>query len=301
MAIYRVDFGDPPILLRRAARLFSNRSLPLSTAGRHSSVQNAVSVTAPSPSRARLWWEIAIVLALSLGASAVYAIVYLSYLLVKTTPLSQQTATLNSSKSSLEVFDLIYQLLPIIFDLAPVALVAFILWRSSRPHLGRLGITFDRPGRDLGWGAALALIIGIPGLCAYLAAKALNLGVTVVPSSLTDHWWTVPVLLLAAARAAIQEEVIVVGYLYERLGELRWGRWRIILSTAVLRGSYHLYQGFGAFIANTVMGVAFGWLYTKYGRLLPLVVTHFLLDAAVFVGYPWAAAAFPGLFAPPAT
>ncbi len=47
------------------------------------------------------------------------------------------------------------------------------------------------------------------------------------------------------------------------------------------------------------MGIAFGWLYTRYGRLLPLVVTHFALDAAVFVGYPWAASAFPALFGLP--
>ena len=41
--------------------------------------------------------------------------------------------------------------------------------------------------------------------------------------------------------------LIVIGYLYARLRELGWGRWTIILSTAVFRGSYHLYQGFGGF------------------------------------------------------
>ncbi len=94
----------------------------------------------------------------------------------------------------------------------------------------------------------------------------------------------------------LQEEVIVIGYLYERLGGLGWGRWQVILSTAVLRGSYHLYQGFGAFVGNAVMGVVFGWIYTKWGRLLPLVITHCLLDAVVFVGYPFVAHAFPALF-----
>ena len=90
--------------------------------------------------------------------------------------------------------------------------------------------------------------------------------------------------------------MIVIGYLYARLGDLGWGRWQMILSTALLRGSYHLYQGFGAFIGNAVMGVVFGWIYTKWGRLLPLVITHALLDAVVFVGYPWVAHAFPQLF-----
>ena len=46
------------------------------------------------------------------------------------------------------------------------------------------------------------------------------------------------------------------------------------------------------------MGLLFGWLFTRTKRLLPFVVAHFLLDAAIFVGYPWAAATFPGLFGP---
>jgi membrane protease YdiL (CAAX protease family) len=245
----------------------------------------------------RLWAEIGIVLGLSLGASAVYSIVAIVNRLTREQALSQQTATLNSSLSDRQVFDLIYQLLSVFFDLMPVALVCYLLWNATRPHLSRLGLSFERPARDLGWGVVLALAVGIPGLAFYFFARAIGISVSVVPTALDAYWWTVPVLLLAAMRAAVVEEVIVVGYLFERLAQLGWGRWRIILSSAVLRGSYHLYQGFGAFVANIAMGVLFGWLYTKYGRLLPLVVTHFLLDAAVFVGYAWAYATFPTLFA----
>ena len=249
-----------------------------------------------SPSRRRIGAEIGIVLALSLGASAVYSIVAIINRLTREQALSQQTATLNNSLSDRQVFDLIYQLLGTFFDLMPVALVCYLLWNTTRPHLARLGLSFERPGRDLGWGVVLALAVGIPGLAFYFFGRAIGISVNVVPSALDTYWWTVPVLLLSALRAGLVEEVIVVGYLYKRLGELGWSRWAIIGSTALLRGSYHLYQGFGAFVANVAMGVLFGLLYTKYGRLLPLVVTHFLLDAAVFVGYAWAYATFPTLF-----
>ncbi len=104
-----------------------------------------------------------------------------------------------------------------------------------------------------------------------------------------------PVLLLSAARAGITEELIVVGYLFARLKDLGWNRWTIILTSAVLRGSYHLYQGFGSFVGNIAMGVLFGWLYTRYGRVLPLVIAHFVIDAATFIGYPWAVATFSWL------
>ncbi|MGX5682510.1 CPBP family intramembrane glutamic endopeptidase [Schumannella luteola] len=247
-------------------------------------------------SRARLWAEILIVLGLSLGASAAYSIVAIINRTTRDQALSDQTATLNPSLSDRPIFDLIYQLMGIFFDLVPVALVAFLLWRVARPHLGRLGIDGTRPVRDSLHGVVLALVIGIPGIGVYLVGRELGLTVNVVANALTEHWWTIPVLVLSALRAGVTEEVIVIGYLFARLRDLGWRTWPIILVSAALRGSYHLYQGFGAFVGNFAMGILFGWLYTRTGRVLPLVIAHLVIDSAIFVGYPWAAATFPALF-----
>ena len=248
------------------------------------------------PSRRRVGAEILIVLGLSLGASAAYSVVSITNKLTRTVAISQQTTTLNSSLSDRPTFDLIYQLMSIFFDLVPVALVAFLLWQATRPHLGRLGIDFTRPARDALTGVGLALAIGIPGIGVYLLGRALGLSVNVVPTALDAYWWTVPVLILSAVRAGVTEEVIVIGYLFARLRDLGWGKWQIIVATAALRGTYHLYQGFPAFVGNFAMGMLFGWLYNRFGRVLPLVIAHVIIDSAVFVGYPWAAATFPALF-----
>ncbi|UNK69808.1 CPBP family intramembrane glutamic endopeptidase [Microbacterium sp. H1-D42] len=253
----------------------------------------------PAPSRARLWWEIAIVLALGLGQSAVYAIVQLAYRLTDPIPLADQTATLNPPRSDREIFDFIYQVLSIGFGIVPVLLVCFLLWQSRRPHLGALGLDGAKPARDVGWGALLVLAIGIPGIGLYLLGRSLGWFVAVNPGGLDTHWWTVPILLLSAARASIQEEFVVLGYLFARLRQLGWGPWPIIIATSVLRASYHLYQGPGAFVGNLAMGLLFGWLFARTGRLLPFLVAHFLIDASVFVGYPWAAATWPALFGLP--
>ena len=106
-----------------------------------------------------------------------------------------------------------------------------------------------------------------------------------VPENLPDVWWRFPVLLLSAAQNATVEEVIVVGYLLSRLDQLGVRPWRAIALSAVIRGSYHLYQGVGAFIGNAVMGVIFGYLYRRWGRVTPLLIAHFLIDAVTFVGY----------------
>jgi membrane protease YdiL (CAAX protease family) len=251
-------------------------------------------------SRRRLWAEIGIVLGLSLGASALYSIVAIINRLTRDQTLSSQTATLNTSLSERPWFDLIYQVMAVFFDLMPVALVGYLLWSTTRPHLARLGIDFTRAGRQALGGVALAAAIGIPGLGFYLLSRVVGISVNVVPTALDTYWWTVPVLILSAVRAGVTEEVIVVGYLYSRLRDLGWGKWRIIVASALLRGTYHLYQGFGAFIGNVAMGVLFGWLYTRFGRVLPLVIAHILIDTAVFVGYPFAAAAFPEVFGLPA-
>ncbi|MFC6019282.1 CPBP family intramembrane glutamic endopeptidase [Plantactinospora solaniradicis] len=254
-------------------------------------------------SRRVLGTEVLLVLGLSLGQSAVYSAVTIIARLTADRPLSQQTATLNASQSARPWLDLTYQLLGIFFALVPVLLAVHLLNRDrlldrdgmlNRDGLvdqGRggarwaLGLDGRRPGRDLAWGAALAAAIGLPGLGLFWVAAHLGVNATVVPANLPDLWWAVPVLVLSAAQNAILEEVVVVGYLMTRLREMSWRIGAVIAASALLRGSYHLYQGFGAFLGNAVMGVVFGLFFLRTKRVLPLVVAHTLLDVVAFVGY----------------
>ena len=247
-----------------------------------------------------LRWEVGIVLGLSLGASALYSIVSIIARLTDTRPLSEQSATLNGSQSSREWLDFTYQFLGIFFALFAVALVLYLLWLPGQSSFRRLGFDFTQPGRDLLRGFGLVLVIGIPGLGLYLAGRSLGSTVAVVPSPLDTFWWTVPILVLSALRSALVEELIVVGYLFTRLRELGWSTWTIIVSSALLRGSYHLYQGIGPFFGNAAMGVLFGWCYLRWGRTMPLVIAHWILDIVSFVGYPLALAWWPGLLTPAA-
>lgn len=249
----------------------------------------------------RTRWEIVVVLLLSYGMSALYGIVGIADRLTRTQTLSQQKATINRPLATQELFDLLYQLLGVASGLAPVALVVWLVWRDRAPRLGAIGLGWA-PGhrrlpQELATGFLYAAAIGIPGIGVYLGARALDLGVTVVPTALDAHWWTVPVLILWAIRAGVGEEVIVVGYLFDRLKQIGWAPWVIVVSAAVLRGTYHLYQGFGGFIGNIAMGLIFGALYLWKGRLLPLIAAHVLIDTVAFVGYPLAAEWFPELFA----
>ena len=234
---------------------------------------------------ARYRAEILIVLGLSLGQSGIYAIVNIIARLTAGTRLRDQAAGLNQSMSPRPYLDLTYQLLSVGFALIPVALALYLLSGAGRSALARIGCDARRPLRDLAAGFALAALIGIPGLGFYLLGRAIGITVQVSPAGLEAHWWAVPVLLLAAVKNAVLEEVIAVGYLPERLRELNWRGWQITAASALLRGSYHLYQGIGPGIGNVVMGVVFAEYYRRRGRVAPLVVAHTLIDMVAFVGY----------------
>lgn len=249
----------------------------------------------------RLTVEVWLVIGLSLGKSAVYAVLSLIDKLTTTVSLGSQSTSLNNSANSKEWLDLIYQIVAIGFALLPVALALYLLRDTQMPGWARIGLTWRPARRNVGRGFLLAAVIGIPGLAFYGVGRLMGITVNVVAANLGERWWTIPVLLASAALAALLEEVIVVGYLVARLRQLSW-RWpAIFVASAILRGSYHLYQGFGPFIGNAVMGVVFVWAYKKWGRVTPLIVAHFILDAFSFVGYallaPWLTATFPGVFA----
>lgn len=234
--------------------------------------------------RRRIAVEVWLVLGLSLGQAAVYSVVNLIDKFTRG-PISEQTATLNAPQSPRPYLDLTYQLMGIGFALVPVALALYFLTTSGRSVLHVIGIDGKSPWRDLGIGAGLAALIGLPGIGLYLIGRALGVTVNVVASGLDAYWWTIPVLILAAIQNALLEEVVMVGYLMTRLRDLGWRTPAIILSSAALRGSYHLYQGIGPGLGNFVMGLIFGYWFHRTGRVAPLIVAHTILDLVAFVGY----------------
>ncbi|MEW2554773.1 CPBP family intramembrane glutamic endopeptidase [Streptomyces zhihengii] len=245
----------------------------------------AESLPQEGSSRRILRSETVLVLALSLGASALSALISFIGSVTKPGGLADQAATLNGSHAPGRPWlDLAWQLFGIASALVPVALVAHLLIRE-RAGLGTIGFDLRRPWSDLGRGTLVAAGIGSAGLAFYLVVRAAGFNLTVVPENLPDVWWKYPVLILSAVQNSVVEEVIVVGYLLRRLDQLGWSPTASLAASSVLRGTYHLYQGIGGFLGNMVMGVVFVLLYRRWGRVGPLVAAHALLDIVAFVGY----------------
>ncbi|QGU05738.1 CPBP family intramembrane glutamic endopeptidase [Corynebacterium comes] len=225
----------------------------------------------------RLHTEILIVVALTFGISGIRALLRLADALIDPRPLDEQQVALHQTLSHSPWIDLGLQL---------ASAATLLAYGALALHLLAGDVRFTRPDlRDLGWGAGLAAVIGIPGLAFYATAVHFGLSREVIPTTLNHPWTEVPVLLVWSFANAFGEEMVVVMYLLTRLRQLGWGLPAALAASSALRGSYHLYQGISAGFGNIVMGLLYGWFYWRTGRVWPLVIAHFLIDAVAFVGY----------------
>ena len=238
-------------------------------------ISNNPATDQPADTR-RIRQEIAIVLVVTFGLSGMRAALRLLSDLMQPVPLNQQQTTLAEHQSDTSWIDLAMQL---------CSSAMLFSWGFLALYLLRESIFSRWRPKAILEGAGLAALIGIPGLVFYLSAVHFGFSKQVVPSTLDDAWWEIIVLLIWSAANAFSEEIVVVMWLITRLQQLRIPPWVALLLSAVLRGSYHLYQGWSAGLGNTIMGLIFGTYYLKTRRVWPLILGHFLIDAVAFVGY----------------
>lgn len=238
--------------------------------------------------RAAYALEVLLLLFVSLGRSAVYAVLSIIDMSTRPGGVAAQTSQLNPTLvPDRPWLDAIYQVVETLLPVVPALLAVYLLGRTHAAPWAAIGMDLRRRGwgRDLAAGLGLAALIGVPGLGLFLAARAAGLAADVQAAGLGISVWAVLVLVARALMNGLLEEVIVVGYLFDRLPRLGWPPWAVLVASALLRGSYHLYQGWGGFAGNIVMGLVFGLWYRRSGRVLPLVVAHTAIDVVAFVGY----------------
>ncbi len=219
--------------------------------------------------------EVLIVLSLTLLQSAVYALVSLL-----TAPVSGVTVASADQNNQF-----VLQVLDFVFGLAPIALVLYLIRRDDEP-VSRFGLVATRGiGPDLSLGALLAVVVSAVGIGIYFGSVALHVNRFVVPVPPLGHWWTIPMLVLGAIEAGLLEELIALSYLITRAEQLGLSTRAAVAISALLRGSYHLYQGWGGFAGNLLLGLFFGVVYVRTRRVWPLVVAHALIDTLAGLGY----------------
>jgi membrane protease YdiL (CAAX protease family) len=249
--------------------------------------------SAPAEPRRRLGLELLAVLGVSYGMSGIDAL--LSFLRSQITInhgagfRHVATGPINhAAKTPYPWLDILDQLAGILSGLLPAFLAVVLLMRS--PAGRGIGIGLDRlRGRalppEIARGFGFAALIGIPGIGLVYVARTLGLNAQIVVTDFPDVWYRIPILLFDAFQDGVGEEIVVCAFVLTRLRQLGWSNRGALLAESALRGSYHLYQGYGGFAGNFVMGLIFGWWFQRTRRVIPLVVAHFVIDAISFIAY----------------
>jgi membrane protease YdiL (CAAX protease family) len=192
----------------------------------------------------------------------------------------------SNANTAYEWLDILQDLVDVLSGVLPAFLAVVLLMRT--PGGRSLAVGLDRlRGREVVQGLGFAAVIGIPGLGLVYAARQLGLNAQIVVTDFPDVWYRIPMLLLQAVQQGTAEEVVVCAFVLTRLRQIGWSNSRALAAAAVLRGSYHLYQGYGGFAGNAVMGLIFGWWFQRTRRVVPLIVAHSVIDAISFIGYAY--------------
>jgi membrane protease YdiL (CAAX protease family) len=89
-----------------------------------------------------------------------------------------------------------------------------------------------------------------------------------------------------AATAGLCEEFLYRGFAMAALTRAGLPVWGVVLSSSVLFGLAHLYQGRGGIVSTLVIGTVFGMARIAYDGLVPAMLWHFSVDAVAGVAGP---------------
>ena len=195
------------------------------------------------------------------------------------------TTVVSGTQSTYPFLDLLDDLANLLHGLAPPFLALVLLARYPGGRGFGVGFDLTRIRRESLQGAGFLALIGVPGLVLVYVAHQIGVNAQLNVVDFPDVWYRVPYLLASAFQNGWSEEIVVVAFMLTRLRQAGWTSERALIASALLRGSYHLYQGIGGFVGNLVMGLIFGRWFQRTNRVVPLVIAHFLLDAFSFVGY----------------
>jgi hypothetical protein len=160
--------------------------------------------------------------------------------------------------------------------------IALLLLARTGQWPRRLGLSWPWLRRDALPGVGLLL-----GVWATTAIIALPLSPVLGNDSLANqqHNTHVPAYfviyaVIVSATTAINEEVVVNGYLMTRFAQLGWRPWPSLWVSLALRTSYHAYYGIGL-IATIPFGFWATRSFQKHRRLGRPILAHFLNDAVL--------------------
>jgi membrane protease YdiL (CAAX protease family) len=213
------------------------------------------------------WFELGLVLMISVGSSAVSSV-------VRSTRQLPAVGHVESWRWILGCARLLVCLL-------------LLLYVLRRRGLGFRSLGLRWSWRDLGTGVLLAIVaqsaygIALPIVSWLLMAAFGTVGIRNSSMQIFGNFTlaAVPYYLLSP----IFEELIVRAYLMTELIDLTGSATLAVVASSILQASYHLYYGWSVALSMFFTFLTFAIYFALWRRALPVIVAHEVLDIVVVI------------------
>ncbi len=169
-----------------------------------------------------------------------------------------------------------------------LALLLILVWMIYKRSFSGLGFTLPVEDNEwIWWLSAFILLYIVDVTRSLLMAKDLRQSIRRwkdrTPFTPTK-WQEIPLYLVMCVSAGICEEIIYRGFLITYFLQVFRGTgnpelWALSIPAILFAGG-HYYQGARAVLKIFVLSVLFGLIFLRSGSLLPVMILHFLIDAA---------------------
>ena len=236
---------------------------PLSTAANPSAIEGK----AAREEKRKRWFELFLVLLVSIGISLLYSI----YLLVDTPIAAVRLSTLRS-------------LYGIIHEATSLLLLTYVLSRRNM-RLKDLGLRWSR--KEILPGVAITILAHLSYIAGRLSLESLHYALfrTIVSGPNPKQFFASPSVMAAPLMLLnpFFEELIVRAYVMTEIMELTGSALVAVLCSVVLQVSYHLYYGWMGALSLAFMFVVFAIYYARSRRALPIIVAHGIFDLLAII------------------
>ena len=234
----------------------------------HASAETVAPAVQLTSAEKRLrWFELALVLALTIGGSIISAVAILKYG-VSMAPPSSNLRWVTSSFH--EIFGFI--------------LLGYILRRRGR-RFKDIGLRWS--WRDVAVGVAVIVVSYVVytrgGRDLWLLHHALFGTFPLAPRTRDLFGHGTYLMLLQMLINPFYEELIVRAYLMTEVIELTGSTWPAVLLSVVVQTSYHLYYGWWTALALGIQFLVFSLYFARWRRALPLAIAHGFYDIRSFI------------------
>lgn len=164
------------------------------------------------------------------------------------------------------------------------AWIVYLQMSFMEKTLGEFNRSAGRIDRDIKQAFLLALILTAIGF-AFQAASPRYSGFDVFFEEISQTPMRLVIFLIPGLFLwALYEELTRTFTLamFWELIDPEWARKAVVAMSAMVFALAYAYQGWGAMMAALLSGLLLGFFYQSRGRIIPMVLAHFLLNLAIF-------------------